>query len=167
MRRLIITATAALLALGLTVPADATGGSTFRDKRGDSAAATDIVRYQVINGSRVGVRVWVRDLSKKAADIQWWMQPVGSTLSAHAYATLDGRTKMFLLPGQDYMGQQTCAGIKVRRSLKHDWAELTIPRSCIGTGALKARVRVQQGGMGVKGDSAPSTKGYTRAVPAS
>lgn len=166
---LLATVTAATVVTSLAAPAQA-GSAGFKDKRGDAAAATDITRYKVTNGARIGVRVHVRHLSKKTSDIQWWMgTPEASDYQFHAYATLDGRTKLLLTNGSDGIGGRlACSDIRVHRNLRHSWVQLTVPRSCVGassTDALKARVRVQQGASGAKGDSAPSNSGFTAPVP--
>lgn len=140
---------AAALALS-GVPAAQASTRSFDDARRDAPGSNDILRTTATNGSRIGVTIRHRDLTRSASDIQFAVRtPSGAEW--HVFAALDGSG------GQVYdsdFQEHPCSGLRVSRSLAKDRTALSVPRSCVGgpSGRVKLQPRVQWSADGSKGD---------------
>ena len=148
-----LTPAAACLALaGLVLAGSPAQASTrsFDDARHDAPGSNDIVRTTVTNGSRIGVTIRHRDLTRSASDIQFKVR-TSSGAEWTVFASLEGQG------GQVYdgdFGLHPCPGLRVSRSLAKDRTALSVPRSCVGgpSGRVKLQPRVQWSADGSKGD---------------
>jgi hypothetical protein len=169
MLRLLTTMTAvAALGLAVTSPAHAET-RTFSDRRGEVRHTADITSYTVTNGRRIGVRTHHADLTRRARSIELWVDLPGTPRrwDYHVVGMFDGSVRQVDLPGRAVDTTPACQDVRVRRSLKHDWARLSVPRECIGAyDDIRVRVRVRYGPDGQVRDTAPGPRTWSDWVSA-
>ena len=155
---------AALALVGVAAAPAQAETVSVRDARGDVTSPNDVLRTWVANGHRIGVRIQHRDLRRTALDIQFALR-TASGRTWTVYATLDGKNTIVFDQGLE---PRECRGVRVARSLRHDWSALSVPRSCVGSprGRVQVRPRVQWNKSGTHGDwSVNADAHWTRWVP--
>lgn len=142
----------------LPVPAQA-NTRTFPDARHDTRNSNNVLRYRVINGKRIAMTTFHRNLTRKAVDIQFEIDTPRKGRNFHVYAFANGKYTLV------YRGTRTfkCKGLRIKRNLRKDILKLSVPRGCVGRpkGKIRVRGRVQWSKNGAKGDWLPSKKGYS------
>ena len=123
--------------------------------RGDVASPNDIVRYKVLNDARIGVRTIHRNLRASAQDIQFVLD-TNRRRAGHewgVYASMDGSFASVWRDTRSGPDYRDCPRLRISRSLRDDWAVLTVPRRCVGKpGSVRLRARVQWSLDGSLGD---------------
>jgi hypothetical protein len=155
---------ATTLSISLLPSAASADTAWFREARGDVKSSNDIVRYKVLNTKRIGVRTVHRNLRASAQDIQLLLDTNAKRKGYEwgAYATLDGSFASVWRDTRSGPEYHDCPGLRVSRSVREDWAVLTVPRACVGRpDAVRLRTRVQWSLDGSQGDWAPGARRWS------